>query len=130
ENGAPALRWLGSCSWTANQLLASARPLLGPVELAREFLLDFLAAGPRPCREIWHEAKKRPFGRSSLNKARELLTITSKQGWAGDQFLSFWCLPGQKSPLATRDPNCADLDEFLERYRELYPSRTPLEEED
>jgi putative DNA primase/helicase len=129
ETGLPRVRWLGSSSWSADQLLASRLPHLGPLELAREFLLDFLASGPRTSREVEVAAKKCRFSQSTLYRARTELKVTCQRGWIGDEFISFWCLPGQESPLENRDPDCADLDEFLKRYREQYPPRTPLDEE-
>jgi hypothetical protein len=128
ESGWPKLHWLGPCSWTANQLLATLRPLLGQVELAREFLVDFLATGPRTSREIIEAAHKRDLAKSSLDKARARLQITSDRGRICGQQVSFWCLPGQESPLQTRDPDWTDFDEFLKRYREQYQTPPPDDE--
>lgn len=130
ENGAPLLRWLGPCAWTANQLVCSARPLWSGQQLAREFLLNFLASGPRTCREIEAAATESKLSEASLNRAKKKLRITSQRAWVGGQFVSFWCLPGQKSPLETVDPACKDFDEFLAHYREQYPPRTLLESDE
>ena len=128
ENAAPTLRWLGTGSWTADQLLASTRPLLGAVDMAKAFLLDMLAAAPRTSREIWDAAKKRNFSDSTVERARQQLDITSDRGWLGKDFVSYWCLPKQTSPLAVADPACADFDDFLRRYHEQYPPPTPLDD--
>jgi RecA-family ATPase len=128
EGAGPVLRWLGVCSWTADQVVASSRPLLSAVDRACDFLLNALTAAPRTVRELWEEAQKHKLSRISLDRAREKLCISTDRGWIGKDFVSYWCLSGQTSPLETADPDCADFDDFLRRYRKQYPPPTPLEE--
>src|SRR5260370_26354678 len=47
-SGYPTIRWLGTCSVSAEDLVAKPPPItLGPRLRARQFLKDFLAPGPR-----------------------------------------------------------------------------------
>lgn len=136
ENGLPMLRWLGPSTWTANQLLASQRALLGPSELAGEFLLNFLASGPRTCEEIEEAIPKGKFSKTTLNRVKEKLQVTSQPGSLAGRSVSFWCLPGQEPPPEMEDtPEIEDtpwrdFDEFLARFRKKYPPQTPLENDE
>jgi putative DNA primase/helicase len=127
EDGSPRLCWLGPCSWTANQLLAGQRRLFSPADEARAFLLDFLAAGPRPHYEVEQALEDCDFSKATLNRVKKTLKIKHHSRWQGERFVSFWCLPGQEPPPEPIDPACADLEAFLADYRKKYPPRRRVE---
>ena len=63
------------------------------IRLARQFLLDILAAGPQPYSVIRQQANEQGITLSSLIAARVMLSITSRSV----RKRAIWCLPAASS---------------------------------
>ena len=120
---APRVDWQGTSVWGADEL-AARRPRPSR-RRARDFLRLFLESGPRTTREIWPASREHGFSRDTLRRAKKDLEITWQRIEQDDQRLDYWLLPGQQVPGYVSDT--PDLDDWLRRWNERYPPRTPLE---
>lgn len=96
---------------------------------AREFLVEFLAGGPRTSREIWTAALEQGLARRTLFRARRELQVRPVRVWVEGKPLCYWLLPGQQLP-ASVPPEAVppDLEPWLAPLRERFPPSTPLDE--
>jgi hypothetical protein len=122
----PVIEWLGECQLTADQLLAAAglKPYLPkPADKAREFLLNFLDAGPRSTIEIWSAGEQEGHKRRTLQRAAQSMSIRSKTVMVDNRQLTFWLLKNQKLPASIdpKDPDIPSLEPWLAPLREQYP---------
>jgi hypothetical protein len=86
EGRPPAVEWLGTRAWSADQQLRAAgrAPRISlAVEKAKEFLARYLKDGPHTSREVWQAAQKERLSQKRLRRAREELAIHFKKLWAG-----------------------------------------------
>jgi len=99
-SGYPVVRWLGTCSWSAEDLVArpSRRTTAGARRRARDFLKEFLRDGPRRTQEIWDAAFELDFSERTLSRARKDAKIESRVVWAAGIYCCYWLLPGHKLP--------------------------------
>ena len=91
--GEGAVQWLEETSKTADEVLGNAFANLGrpdtQMQQAKDALLQILATGPKPQREIMRLLKVAGIGESTAKKAKQLLEIHSvKQGTVW-----YWALP-------------------------------------
>lgn len=133
QAGLPAtLTWLGTTSWTADQLLAAAAAnpgALSPRERACEFLAAALADGPRTSRALWALAEKERLSRRTLRRAKEKLDIRSVSVWVDGKRLSYWLLPLQQlSPTVAPEAVPPDLEPWLAPLRQRFPPSTPIDD--
>jgi hypothetical protein len=123
------LRWLGTTTWRADQLLAAAaQASTAAVDLARACLLTLLARGPLTTRVIWEETRKHRLSRRTLYRARNDLKIITVRLRQPGTPVYYWLLPGQRLP-ASIPPALVppDLEEWLAPLREQFPAPTPLD---
>jgi AAA domain len=66
----PVIEWLGTSELKADELLAETG---GQVKAAKEFLLGFLADGPKGSSEVEESAKASDIALSTLKRARKIL---------------------------------------------------------
>jgi hypothetical protein len=123
----PVIEWLGECTLSADQLLAAAgiKPcLLRPRDKAKEFLLNFLNAGPRSTIDIWQAGKQDGHSKRTLQRAAEGLSIRSKTVMTNNRQLTYWLLEHQKLPpdVDPKDPDIPSLEPWLAPLREQYPA--------
>lgn len=83
-------------SMSADEALGSFKQVRGPDPDAREeaeqWLIDFLAAGPRPAMEIFEAARKDGHTRATIRRAKAVVRVRSvKEGFEGRWV---WALPG------------------------------------
>jgi hypothetical protein len=129
----PDLNWLGTCEWTANELVGTApiMPARGdrPRDQARELLTQLLCDGPRTSREIWAAAQEHGLAERTLYRAKQELEIKTQGVWLDGQRLSYWLLRGQTLP-ADIPPQAVepDLEPWMAPLREKYPGPTPLDD--
>jgi hypothetical protein len=129
EGGLPALEWLGTSSFTADELLAGAgRRGQGPRDQATAFLTQFLAGGPRTARDIWEAAQKVALSARTLNRAKKGLGIRSRRVYADNQPVSYWLLPGQELPSEVAGSD--EVSRWIAEMEKQYPPPNPLEEDD
>jgi hypothetical protein len=109
------LAWLGPINLTAGELLA-AEPgvFLGATASAKDFLLEFLAEGPRRSSEVFAEAEKLRIARRTVERAKsELGLATAHQGvpGKGGGGAWYWSLPVRpdKSGRGRQDDALAEL---------------------
>lgn len=102
REGQPVVRWCGPCRWTADDL--TGNQARGRERLrAKQFLLEFLADGPRLTRDILRAARPLGLSQPTLNRAREELEIrTHYVGWRSER-KSYWLLPDQQPPAPGND---------------------------
>jgi hypothetical protein len=127
----PTLSWLGTTTWTADQLLASAKSTLPNAQRDRacDFLTLFLADSPRTSREVWAAARDRDLSERTIERAKKDLSIRSVRVYAQDKRTSYWLLPGQEMPDTVKAQDVPpDLEQWLAPLREQYPPSTPLDE--
>jgi hypothetical protein len=124
----PTLSWLGPSDLTADQLLGAPMPARAdtPRDHAREFLEDFLAAGPRTSREVWAEAQPLGLAERTLRRAMRAAGVRTLRVWGDGHFTSYWLLPGQQLPAAAPDDDTT-LEPWLGPLRDKYPAPTPLD---
>lgn len=123
------LEWMGRSIWTADQLLAAAkRQVLTPRELARNFLLDFLADAPRNVNDIRASAENLGLTVRTVDRAKRELKIRSVRLYIDNQQISYWLLPEQALPdNIPPDVVPPSLEPWLKPLREKYPPQGPLE---
>ena len=85
----------------------------------------FLESRPRLVKEIEAAALSQDISKGSLKRAKKDLKIRSGRAYENGGRSSYWLLPGQELPRTPSDTPA--LDDWLRRWRELYPRR---EEED
>ena len=73
----PRLDWLPLPALDAPGLSAD---MLDLTPEARDWLTDALAAGPRPARDLLHDARRCGFSRGTLRRAKRLLGVGSAKG--------------------------------------------------
>ena len=112
--GEPArIEWASEpVRWTADDAMAAnaGGNDRSALQEAKEWLLDFLADGPKPAREVKEQARKDGISDATLNRAKEALGVTaSKQGFKGGWV---WSLPGAnpKAPEDAQDPYLSTFD--------------------
>jgi hypothetical protein len=132
EGGTPTISWLGTCDWSADQLVAR-RPVVTPQssasERAREFPLAFLKEGPRTCHEVWAAAQEQGLSERTLNRVKRELEIESDRVWVNGAPRSYWLLPGQKKPESAPPQEAPpSLEKWLRPLRERFPPPTPLDD--
>ncbi len=128
EGQPPKISWLGRSEWAADDLLVpgrTARPS-SPRDCAREFLEDFLEAGPRTSRELWAAAQERGISERTLFRAKQELEIRCARSFEDGRPVCRWLLPGQQSPAVDE---LGDLEPWLEPLRKQFPPSTPLDED-
>jgi hypothetical protein len=129
----PVIEWLGESPLSADQLLAAAgiKPcLLRPRDKAKEFLLNFLDAGPRSTIDIWQAGKQDGHSKRTLQRAAKGLSIHSKTVMTNNRQLTYWLLEHQKLPpdVDPKDPDIPSLEPWLAPLREQYPA-DPLDDD-
>lgn len=124
--GHARIAWRGPSNFDDRALMAGTPDRLRVRMTAQEFLLDFLKDGPRNTRDIWNAAEPHGFSRSSLDRARVSLKLTTTRVHIGlpDQ-TSYWVLPSQKITFAISD--MPDLDEVYRKDKLRFPQPTPLD---
>jgi hypothetical protein len=130
--GTPTISWLGTCAWSADQLMGrspAAAPASSASERAKEFLLAFLADGPRTCHEVWAAAQQEGLSERTLNRVKPELQIESARVWINGAPRSYWLLQGQKKPeSAPPEEAPPNLEKWLAPLRERFPPPTPLDD--
>jgi hypothetical protein len=122
----PSVDWLGTTPVSANQLLGTRE--YNPRERAAAFLEQFLANGPRTCRDIWQAAQKAGLSARTIQRAKGGLSIGCRRVYEEEKPVSYWLLPGQKLPDdSTLEPSVA---QWLADLEKQYPPRTPLEDDE
>jgi AAA domain len=117
---APRIDWQGPAPWLADDL-AKRRPTPAR-RRARDFLRLFLEHGPRPASEIWPAAHEIGLSDATVKRARRDLKIRRQQCYADGKRNDHWLLAGQQMPAGPRS-DTPDLDDWLRKWREMYPSR-------
>jgi len=93
----PRVEWQGTSAWSADDLSVSRR--LRPArERAKEFLLSFLDAGPRPCQEVWRAVKKEGMSVNTIKRAKDELGIRSQTVPGKGKEVTYWLLEDQLLP--------------------------------
>jgi hypothetical protein len=132
--GAPTLTWLGSVEVTASDLAGRVRPRgRQPAQRrsAAVFLMELLAGGPMKVRDIWVQALKEGLSANTVRRAKDEVGIRSALVLEDGRRANYWLLPDQA--LASHDKPEAemdDVDRHLKMLSDLYPPKTPLEEDD
>jgi len=99
----------------------------GPRDRARDFLIDFLRAGPRLLTEVWPAAQRAGLTERTLRRARQELSIRPVRMFRGGRVQSWWLLPGQeRPPTGPEDP--PSLEPWLRPLIEKYPVVPPLDD--
>jgi AAA domain len=122
----PVIEWLGPSPLTADELLAAGgmKPYLSrPCDRAKEFLLNFLDAGPRSTIDIWQAGEQEGHAKRTLQRVSALMSIRSKTAMVNNRQLTFWLLKDQKLPpdVDPKDPDIPSLEPWLAPLREQYP---------
>lgn len=103
---APSVEWLGTCDYTAAQLLSAVASATAPgaapaLATACAFLRLALAGGARPFNEIKDGARAAEISLATLNRARRQLGIRAqKVGFDGGHWV--WALPPAAEAADTR----------------------------
>jgi RecA-family ATPase len=121
---APRIDWQGPSAWSADDL--TLRRECPARRRARDFLRLFLEHGPRPAREIWQASRELGLSEATLKRARKELKIGKQRIHENGKRNDYWLLEGQQLPQDGKS-DFPDLDDWLRRWREMYPPRTPLE---
>jgi hypothetical protein len=134
ETGEPVVEWLGDSPLSADQLLVAAglKPALPrPRDRARDFLLAFLANGPRSTLDICQAAEEQGLSKRTLQRVRPRMKIDRKKVWANNRLLTYWLLEGQKLPADIDPPNpdIPSLEPWLAPLREKFPG-DPLDDDE
>jgi hypothetical protein len=98
ESGVARVVWNGTCDRTADDLLSSvamrAVPKYSAVEI---FLTDLLESGPIAAKEVYSEAKKQGFSKSTVERVKAKLKVQSNKSKSPDgEWL--WSLPEIEDP--------------------------------
>jgi hypothetical protein len=123
----PELRWCGPCDLSAADLLKWADRAYPARFRAREFLLNFLQDGPKPCKLIWDAALKLGLSKKTLERAGKDVEIRTHRTIDGPRRIYYWFLKGHDPPLSS-DPDVRAFEERLEQIRGQLPPRNALEE--
>ncbi|GEM_PF-4322855 len=127
------LIWHGPTDWTAEQLLGHRLPkldALSPRERARELLVELLAAGPRPVREIWAVALKRGISDKTLDRVKDKMKIKHCRVVVDGRQRTFWHFKNDAPPANVVQPEgAAILEPWLKPQIERFAKKGPLEEE-
>src|SRR5262249_31797639 len=96
-----------------------------------EFLLGFLAGGPRTSSEVWSAAQEQLLSARTLGRARKELRIHTRRRGQQPQQVTYWFLESQELPRDEREegdrPSIVDMLAELERQ---FPRSNPLDEAD
>ena len=122
----PRIDWQGPSLWVADEL--AVRQPKSARHRAREFLRQFLEAGPRTTREIWAATREHAFSKDTLRRAGKEMGYTPVRVDRDGQRLHYWLLKGQEVP-GLPVSETPGLDAWMENWRKLYPPATPLDEE-
>ena len=95
------------------------------------FLTELLAGGPVKVRDIWDRVLKEGRSPHTVRDARKDLGIQSRKVTEDGREVTYWLLsgqrlPGEDKPEAEMDP----LERRLKELVEMYPPKTPLEDDD
>ncbi len=123
-NDGPRIDWQGPIAWSADEL-AARRPRPSR-RRAREFLRLFLEPGPRLTRDIWIAAAEIGLSESTIKRARRGLDIQCERVVIDGRRDDYWLLPGQQLTGAPSDT--PDLDDWLRKWRQMYPPRAGEDE--
>jgi AAA domain len=98
-----AVKWEGPVDLSADEVGAEPEAVRAkrPRERAAEWLKDELANGPRKAAELIAEAKKRGIPEKTLQRARRMLRVQSRQSARPDG-LNQWIWFGRESAIGTR----------------------------
>ena len=92
-DGVVHIEWRGECDYTPEDLLAPSEINNGRLAEAMAFLTDLLKDGPIEQKTIKKEAIKKGMAYRTVERAKELLEITSdREGW-GPGSVCYWCWP-------------------------------------
>lgn len=129
DGNPPTVEWLGTSPVSADDLLGGApRPQRRPGDRAIDFLLQFLAGGPRSARAIWQAAQKAGLSARTLQRAKRRLGIRCRRIHENGQPVRYWLLRDQELPGGfTGDP---ELDRYFAEMEKKFPPPTPLDEDD
>lgn len=97
----PTLRWLGECSYTADQLVGAASSG-GPErkrERAARLLEQMLTAGPVPKEDLVARAAAEGISEPTLKKAKQALGIADRKVGFGTTSYQEWFVPPYTPPL-------------------------------
>jgi AAA domain-containing protein len=99
EKGMGRIEWLGPISRSADDLDAGGPKLLWPRDRAADWLVQYLANGPRPCAEVLKAAAAATIPERTLKRAKELARIQSHQVWLkSQQNVWYWYDPAAPWP--------------------------------
>jgi hypothetical protein len=129
--GTPSVAWLGTCDWTAPQLLKNsphAPPRLRERDRARDFLAGFLEDGPRTSREVWAAAQEQRLSERTIERVKHELEIRSVRIAADGGPRTYWLLKDQQGVPAVAETESDSLEPWLAPLRERFPPPTPLDD--
>jgi hypothetical protein len=130
--GTPTVAWLGTCDWTARQLLKGsphAPPRLLERDRAREFLTGFLEDGPRTSQEVWAAAQEKRLSERTIERVKREMEIRSVRISVEGAPRTFWLLKDQElAPPAVPESGPDSLEPWLGPLRERFPPPTPLDD--
>lgn len=89
--------WLASSTLTADQILAAGEGVTSALNAAKSYLMDALAGGGQPARDIYSEADNQGISKATLNRAKLALKVVSyNQAELGKRGAGKWYmrLPG------------------------------------
>jgi len=90
---------------SADEAVGAGRRTRGPLPEARRdaeaWLQDFLAAGPRPAKEVYAGASEDGHTRDTIRRAKAVLGVEVTK--AGYQGVWMWVLPGSGPMMTGRD---------------------------
>ena len=117
------VEWHGPSMWSAADLIVRrrARPTR---QRAAEFLLAFLAKGPRLWSDILNAAGKLRLSEKTLRRVKDELKIRSERIRSQGQRMDFWLLEGQEVPTGLSDT--PEADELLRQLGEQWKGREPM----
>jgi hypothetical protein len=127
DGALPTVDWLGTSSFTADELLAAARRGHGTRDRAAVFLEGFLAAGPRSSRDIWEAAQKAGLSARTLQRAKRGLGIRCRRVTTDGRPVSYWLLRGQELPAGLSGDSA--FDAWVAEMKKQFPPRTPLDDD-
>ncbi len=130
RQGAAAIHWLGPVDFTADALLAAARPGRRPRDVASAWLVEVLADGPLPVREIADRATAAGLAHMTVRRAREEMGLSSVRVRVNGRQVNYWKLPHQQPPPAVPpEDESTDLEPWLAPLRERFPPPTLLDDD-
>ena len=99
ENGMGRIEWMGPISRGADDLEAPGPKGLWPRDRAADWLVQYLANGPRPCADVLKAAAAAAIPDRTLKRAKELARIMSHQVWLQtEQNIWYWYDPAAPWP--------------------------------